>query len=285
MRAPNGNCMGQPQLKGTPDPARAAVPGVAAASEPTSAHKPAGMSRLGWAVLGAVILIFNFPMIHRALRGAQPVAASVPYSDDFSDPATVSRNYWTTGGQWRVVSGELLAPGVRNNPLWLQARLPRDVAVEFDARSESPEGDLKVEIFGDGLNHASGYVLIHGGWNNRISVIARLDEHGTSLEDLRRQAQQVANAKGLPSADLVQTGVFRPRTHMRVEANPYPVQPGKTYHWRIERRGSLLRWFIDGQPFLELDDPHPLEGSGHDRFGFSAWESQLFFDNLRIVPL
>ena len=277
--------MGQPQLKEKPERAPELGPEASAASPPTRGLRPAALSRLGWAALAAVILALNVPIIHRALRGAQPVTTAIPYSDDFSDPSTVSRNYWTTGGQWRVVSGELLAPGVKNNPLWLQARLPRDVAVEFDARSESPEGDMKVEIFGDGLNHASGYVLIHGGWNNRISVIARLDEHGTSLEDLRQKAERVAKSKGLPSADLVQTGVMRSRTHMRVEANPYPVQTGKTYHWRIERRGSVLRWFIDGQPFLELDDPFPLEGSGHDRFGFSAWEAQLYFDNLRIVPL
>jgi hypothetical protein len=279
--------MGQPQLKEKPDRTREAGPEATRAAEAAHARsiKPSGLSRWGWAVLAGVILVLNLPLVHRAFRGAQPATATVPYSDDFADPSTVSRNYWTTGGHWRVVSGELLAPGVKNNPLWLQARLPRDVAVEFDARSESPEGDLKVEIFGDGLNHASGYVLIHGGWNNRLSVIARLDEHGTSLNDLRQKAQRVASAKGLPNADLVQTGVFRPRTHMRVEANPYPAQPGKTYHWRIERRGSLLRWSIDGELFLELDDPFPLEGKGHDRFGFSAWEAQLYFDNLRIVPL
>src|ERR671918_74414 len=279
--------MGQPQLKEKPERTREATPEVAPTPDAHRAPstRPGGLSRAGWAVLAAVILVLNVPMIHRALRGAQPVTATVPYSDDFSDPSTISRNYWSTGGHWRVVSGELLAPGVKNNPLWLQARLPRDVAVEFDARSESPEGDLKVEIFGDGLNHASGYILIHGGWNNRISVIARLDEHGTSLEELRRRAQRLASAKGLPNADLVQTGAFRSGTHMRVEASPYPVQPGKTYRWRIERRGSLLRWLIDGQPFMELDDPFPLEGKGHDRFGFSAWEAQLYFDNLRIAPL
>jgi hypothetical protein len=72
---------------------------------------------------------------------------------------------------------------------------------------------------------------------------------------------------------------------MRVEANPFPVERGKKYHWRIERRGSLLRWFIDGQLFMEFDDPFPLEGKGHDRFGFSNWESQLYFDNLRVQPL
>jgi hypothetical protein len=72
---------------------------------------------------------------------------------------------------------------------------------------------------------------------------------------------------------------------MRVEANPWPVQAKRNEHWRIERRGSLIRWFIDGQPFMEFDDPVPLSGEGHDRFGFSSWEAQLTFDNLTIDPL
>jgi hypothetical protein len=250
------------------------------AEAPGPWKKPEGLSPHGWAVLGVVLLLIQFPLIHYALfRGEADTTATVPYQQDFSDPSVVERDFFSTGGHWRVVDGQLLSPGVKNNPLWLQARLPRDVAVELDVRSESPEGDIKVEIFGNGTDHASGYVLIHGGWNNSLSIIARLDEHGASLESLRRQAAQ---RKG---AGLVETGVFQKDTHMRVEARPFPVEIGRTYHWRIERRGSQLRWFIDGKPFMEFDDPLPLEGTGHDRFGFSSWEAQLFFDNLKIQPL
>ncbi|WNG34242.1 hypothetical protein F0U61_11830 [Archangium violaceum] len=248
--------------------------------------KPEGLSRRGWAVLAAVIVFIQFPLIHYALFRSEAAAnVSVPYQQDFSDPAVVQRDFFSTGGHWRVVNGQLLSPGVKNNPLWLQAKLPRDVAVEFDVRSESQEGDIKAEIFGDGTDHASGYILIHGGWNNSLSIIARLDEHGTSLDALQRQARRVAEKNGGNGAGLVETGVFRKGTRMRVEARPYPVEIGRTYRWRIERRGSLLRWFIDGKPFMEFDDPIPLEGKGHDRFGFSSWESQLFFDNLKIEPL
>jgi hypothetical protein len=169
--------------------------------------------------------------------------------------------------------------------LWLKAKLPDNVVVEFDARSQSPEGDIKCEIFGDGTDHASGYVLIHGGWNNSLSIIARLDEHGTSLAALQAEAGRIQREKNLPDADVVRTGLFRENTRMRVEANPFPVQIGKTEHWRIERRGSLLVWSIDGKEFMRFDDPFPLKGKGHDRFGFSSWEAQLYFDNLSITPL
>lgn len=282
--------MGQPQLKPTQEakPTEApSAPQVAPAPDPGGENwvKPKSLTRRGWTILAVVVLVFQLPLLFKALRGTQPVTASVPYQDDFSSRDNLARNYWSTGGDWRVVNGELVSPGVKNNPLWLQASLPEDVAVEFDVRSESPEGDIKVEIFGDGLNHASGYVLIHGGWNNRLSVIARLDEHGTSLPDLERKARKIAEEKKLPGTGVVEAGVFRDDTHMRVEASPYPVQMGRMYHWRIERRGSLIRWSIDGKPFMQFDDPFPLRGKGHDRFGFSSWEAQLYFDNLRILPL
>ena len=259
-----------------------------AAKAPQDAVVPPSQSpgRKAWLGIAAFLVLINMPLIHRFLiRGRQPVVTTVPYQDDFSSDATIQKNYWTTGGYWRTRNGELYSPGVKNNPLWLQASLPRDVAVEFDVRSESPEGDIKVEIFGDGLDHASGYVLIHGGWNNSVSIIARLDEHGTSLQALETKAAKLAKEKGYPVSDVVSTGVFKPGTHMRKEANPFPVQIGKTYHWRIERKGNRLAWFIDGQPFMDFVDPFPLEGPDHDRFGFSSWEASLFFDNLVITPL
>lgn len=276
--------MGQPKRKENEVDAPAAAGPEAVASLPWVKPGPLPRASLG-VIVGAVVL-FNLPLIHYFIfRGQQPVTASVPYQQSFDDPAVVERDFWSTGGFWRTVSGDLLSPGVKNNPLWLKASLPENVAVDFDVRSMSPEGDIKCEIFGDGSDHASGYVLIHGGWNNSISIIARLDEHGTSLAALQAEAGRLQREKNLPNADLVQTGVFRENTRMRVEANPFPVQIGKMEHWRIERRGALITWSIDGREFMRFDDPFPLKGKGHDRFGFSSWEAQLFFDNLTIQPL
>jgi hypothetical protein len=270
------------------------APPVEAEQSPDAWTPPAPLSRRGWIALTVVVLLANAPVIHGVFRGtvlpsvikvSQPATEQIPFMDDFSDPSTVQKRYWATGGLWRVVNGWLFAPGVKNNPLWLKAKLPRNVAVEFDVRSESPEGDIKVEIFGDGLNHASGYVLVHGGWNNSVSIIARLDEHGRSLASLQQDARRIARESGLPQAGLVETGVWKPDTRMRVEANPFPVQMGRPYHWRIERTGTVIKWSIDGQPFMELNDPFPLEGENHNRFAFANWESMLYFDNLKITPL
>jgi hypothetical protein len=261
------------------------VEAPAVTRSPDAWEKPAGMGKRGWIILGTFLFLVQLPLIHRFLRPRADVTVTVPFQDTFSDPQALAANYWSSGGLWRIVNDQLLSPGVKNNPLWLKAELPQNVAIEFDVRSESSEGDIKVEVFGDGYDHASGYVLIHGGWNNTLSVIARLDEHGVPLTALQQRAQRIAQERQLPNSGLAETGVFKSDTRMRVEARQFPVQIGKTYRWRIERRGTLLRWFIDGQPFMELDDPFPLGGKGHDRLGFSSWEAQLFFDNLSIQPL
>lgn len=257
------------------------------APEPTSAppgvpaegpwQAPTRIGRVSLAVIIGVVLLINLPMLHYFLwRSPMPPTQSLPFRDDFENPATVQEKYFSTGGLWRTVDGALLSPGVKNNPLWLKASLPNDVAVEFDVRSMSPEGDIKVEIFGDGSDHASGYVLIHGGWNNSVSIIARLDEHAPSFGTVLAQAG---------GKDLVAEGLYRKDSRVRVEASPFKVEIGRQYHWRIERRGKVLSWFIDGQPFMRFEDPLPLTGKGNDRFGFSSWEAQLYFDNLTVTAL
>jgi hypothetical protein len=235
------------------DPDPASGPAGPAPLAPAPSDRP--LSRRGWIAVVAVIVAVNLPLLHYLARGRPAATVAGPvYRDDFQR-ASIGQDWFTTGGHWQILNGELWSPGVKNNPLWLRMKLPRDVAVEFDARSETAAGpragDIKFEIFGNGRDHASGYVCIFGGWGNQISAIARLDEHGAD----RRERRDVK------------------------------VVPGRTYHMRIERAGRELRWLVDGRPFLSFDDPRPLEGPGHDRFGFSSWEADLFFDNLVIQPL
>lgn len=253
----------------------------------TEWSRPTKLSTASRVALVAVVLIFNLPLIHYfVFRGVPEATVSLPYSTDFSDPAVVERDFFSTGGFWRVINGELFSPGVKNNPLWLKAKLPQNVAVEFDARAMTNEGDVKVEIFGDGSDHASGYVLIQGGWNNSLSIIARLDEHGQPFGAVQAEAGRLQREKGLPDADLVKTGAFRENTRTRVEIVPsLPVQPGVSNHWRIERRNDTIVWFLNGREYGRFQDPIPLTGEHHNRFGFSSWESQLLFDNLKIEAL
>jgi hypothetical protein len=188
--------------------------------------------------------------------GGDPAIATA-WKDDF-DRADLGDNWSTTGGNYRLINGTMRIDHAYNHPAWLKRKLPRDVLVEFDVTSYSPAGDIKVELFGDGKTFAtnkgaytaSGYVLIFGGWGNSLSVLARMDEHGADRK-MRRQPK---------------------------------VEVGKTYHWKILRKGKKLSWSIDGQPFLEYDDDDPLEGTGHEYFGINDWESDLAFSKLRISP-
>ncbi len=164
----------------------------------------------------------------------------------------------TSDGRYRIEDGALCVEGARNHPLWLRRRLPDDVRIELTAKSAGPDGDIKVEAFGDGRSYATAdsytatsYVLVFGGWRNSVSAIARLDEHGADR---------------------------------RTRRGP-PVVPDRAYRMRIERRGGKISWRIDGDAFLEMDDPDPLRGRGHDHFAFNDWDAPLCFDDLVVTPL
>lgn len=195
-----------------------------------------------------------------ACKVKDPPPVTAEWKDGF-EREEIGGDYYKSGGGYGVASGQLSAKGAHNHPLWLRKKLPRDVRIDLDAWSNEERGDIKVEVFGDGRSYdpdggaymATGYEVILGGWFNSKSIIARLDEHGK---------------------DVVTNTTLK-------------VQPTRHYHWRIERIGKTLTWFVDdmAKPFLVLDDPNPLEGTGHEYFGFNNWESDTWFDNLVITPL
>jgi hypothetical protein len=179
------------------------------------------------------------------------------FEDDFErkDLGPLWRN---TGGPYTIVNGELKIRGARNKPLWFRRTLPRDARIEFDVRSESPEGDIKVEVYGDGISRATAesytatsYVVIFGGWSNSLNLIARLDEHA---ED-------------------------------RAVGPRRKVEQGHKYHMKIERNGDTITAWADGQLLAQMKDKDPLWGAGHDHFAINNWSTELYFDNVKITPL
>jgi len=191
------------------------------------------------------------------LRKKEPVIGE-RFEDRF-ERTTLGSDWKSTGGHYTIVDGVLKAQGCRNHTLWLRRRLPPEVEVSFEAWSDTDEGDIKFEMFGDGHSTstgegaytATGYVLVLGGWNNSLSIIARMDEHGQD----------------------------------RKTTTKIKVEPGRKYRVRARQSGGRLDWWIDGSPFLEYVDPVPLAGRGHEYFGLNNWESPVSFDNLTIRPL
>lgn len=186
-----------------------------------------------------------------------PAIGAAGFQDNF-DRTELGNNWNNTGGPYEIRSGKLHVRGARNKPLWLRRTLPRDVRLEVDVRSDTVDGDIKLEIFGDGKSKAesssytaTSYVIIFGGWNNSLNVLARMDEHAKD----------------------------------RVVGPPYKVIPGHTYRLKVERHGNTITVWADDHQLLKMIDTAPLSGRGHDHYAFNNWQSDLWFDNLRIMPL
>ncbi len=211
---------------------------------------------------------------------AAPVVP-LPYRQEFSAP--LGREWQATGGGWRAIDGRLFNDGARNVPLWLNAALPADVRVSFTAEAKSAAGDVKVELFGDGRSHESGYIVILAGWNNSRSIIARLAEHGERYNPVRTPERSAAlRAEVARDPDAARAAH---RDQREIIERPATIEPDRVYRLRVERRGHELTFHVDDVLHLTYFDPSPLAGPGHDRFAFNNWASPVLFDDLLIEPL
>ncbi len=211
-------------------------------------------------------LLSRLALLPLAAAGGPPRSAR-PFRDDFAR-ASLGPDYVNTGGPYRLEHGRLVFENAHNHPLWLQRRLPDDLRVDLDVTPLSAEGDVKVELYGDGKSHESdeavrqdlqytdtGYLFIFGGWHNQLSTLVKEREHAWQYDPSVPRRRDV------------------------------PAEPGRTYHWTIFKRGGHLAWFMDGRIILSWDNPAPLHGEGHDRFCFTGWEAGAAYANLRIAPL
>ncbi|MBI3205965.1 MAG: hypothetical protein HYZ29_30795 [Myxococcales bacterium] len=203
----------------------------------------------------------------KAPAGAADAPVTGVYYDAF-DRGELGAEWNATNPEWRIVGGRLCGQRAKNHPVWLRRKLPANARIEFDAVSTSPDGDLKVEIWGDGKGFAKGtsytdatsYLAIFGGWKNQFHVLARIDEH----------------APGRPEVKVSAGGDLKAR----------PVVANTVYHFKVERAdGKTVRWFVDDIELISFTDPAPLKGEGHEHLGFNDWEVQVCFDNLQITAL
>lgn len=180
---------------------------------------------------------------------------SLVFEERFDAPAFGRAWTVTAKGDWTIVDGWAHSKSAKNMGLWLTGfQLPDGVRVEFDIRSEPRgagkrfEGDLKCEIFNTAAEHEKGYILVNGGWNNQLDIVARLDEHGKDRKETPARA----------------------------------VEASKVYRWAIVRTAGTLHWYRDGVPFMTFDDGEPVKGRF---FGFNNWEAHVYVDNLKVFAL
>jgi hypothetical protein len=169
------------------------------------------------------------------------------FQDDF-ERESLGKNWACEPDLWRIEEGVLFGKGARNSGCWLTRELPDKVRVELTARSESPDGDLKFEIFATKPEHGAGYICVFGGWKNTTSIIARLDEHG---ED-------------------------------RLVAPKKRVDKSKSYRMSAVRTDGTLHWFIDGKHFASYEDAEPIRGR---HFGLNDWDAPVYFDDIAVYAL
>jgi hypothetical protein len=204
----------------------------------------------------------------REARAPSRPPITAPFQDTF-DRAELGADWTTLSPAWKIRDGRLCARGARNKGAWLARSLPTNARIEFEAYAESAEGDLKVELWGDGVSgatstsytNATSYVAILGGWRNKKHVLARLDEHGADRLEIDVD----------PDSD---------------DENKRAVAEGQAYHFKVERSdGKTVRVSVNGASYFELADREPLAGAGHEHFGFNDWNAPVCFDNLKVTPL
>ncbi len=178
---------------------------------------------------------------------------------------------WSQAGTdaWHIENGWLCGAGAHNHGVWLNRVLPVNARIEFDAKSDAQDGDLKAELWGDGhsaataisYTNATSYLTILGGWHNKFHVLARINEHGDDRKEIKVD----------PESD---------------DPREKPVVRGQIYHFKVERSdGKTVKWSVNGVEMLQYDDRAPLIGQGHDHFGFNDWEAKVCFDNVRVTPI
>jgi hypothetical protein len=244
-----------------------------------------GAKSTGWALLAACLSCVpegppteGDPPPKRAISSKHPekapfdLSADPQLSDRFSDNferKTLGPDWRALAEPWHIVRGELCGKGAKNRGVWLRRRMPTNARIEFDARTASTHGDIKVEAWGDGRSgatkasytDATSYLMVFGGWKNSRHVLARINEHGDDRLSLEVD----------PASD---------------DPRQRAVEPGQVYRFAIERSdGRTVRWWVDDLLMAELEDDEPLTGEGHDHFGFNDWDVALCFDNLSITPL
>lgn len=230
------------------------------------------MNRVAWLVSLAVVTLLlvapgckKRPCSHDVPARLGLTGGTLLFEEDFEQGLSA---WTTTSKNWRIEDGRLFSGDKPNDNqgLWLTSQaLPANVRIEFEAvsvKGNNPqfEGDVKVEFGGKDQVHASGYIIIFGGWKNTVNAIAKGDEHGD----------------GRLAVDSVRK-----------------VKEGVAYRLTIVRLDNEVKWYIselsadkkggtEPELLLQVRDDAPALGGD---FGFNNWNSRVYFDKLSLFAL
>lgn len=236
------------------------------------------MCRFVWC-LSVVFLCVTSAMGERAM------SENVLFHEDF-ESGTLSEDWWVEGGEkvW-VEDGHLRVkadPSEKSGAgyvctVWNKTAISGDVQVDFDAHVLSstleanninfflfytdPEGKPLYETREERAD--GGYKHYH----NLNGYIFTFLNAGRQIEgDTRARIRM----RRCPNFELL------------TETYDYHCQEGVTYHITITRKDGKLTFAVDGQVYLEKDDPEPWR---EGLFGLRTFHTDLWWDNITIKRL
>ncbi len=161
--------------------------------------------------------------------------------------------------------------------IWLDKELTGNFRIEYDAHIESSNNNS----------------------NNLNCFFLYADTTGTPLRETRalRKSGNYKLYHGyngyiftyVPNPKEPSGGRFRlrdcPGFHLIQENNTFESKIGKTYRITIEKLNDRILIYVDGNLMLDKHDDE--QNSIHERglFGFRTWNTELWWDNLRITQL
>ena len=181
--------------------------------------------------------------------------------EEHFDRAALGDAWRSTGGDGRLVDGELVVRGARGRPLWLRRTLPLDdVMIELDVQVNSEKDDIALILYGDGRSSdppgappsgppcpAVGYLLLFAGATQPTSLLCRADGAGRETPAGRHD---------------------------------WRVVTGIRYQYAITFKDGVIEWRIGGDQMLSWKDPRPLRGPGFDHLGIDGGGSGVTVDNI-----
>lgn len=170
-------------------------------------------------------------------------------------------NKWICDPRWSWFGGRSATTAAIWNKRVFSGDQSVDAHLAMMMQREDPPyeraGDYLLTICGDGTHFSSGYTVIVGGGGNYWT---RLYRDGVQVAEATEEKFR------LPSDRLRHPD--KPELHQR------------WFHLRLERAGSKVRFFMDGERAFEFEDAQPL---AEGRVGFGTLKNGVLLSRCRIA--